>query len=186
MQASLLQRYHARMGTQTDGESSLKHVTAYTDGACIGNPGPGGYGVLLRYNGNEKELSAGFRLTTNNRMELLATIVGLDALKERCDVDLYSDSRYVVDGIEKGWARSWRANGWRKRDKTQALNADLWQGLLDALERHTVRFHWVRGHAGHPENERVDRLAFAAAKGDDLAPDEVYETTSGLATPRRP
>jgi ribonuclease HI len=100
----------------------LKHVDLYTDGACLGNPGPGGYGVLLAFNGNEKELSAGFRLTTNNRMELLATSIGLEALKEPCEVDLYSDSRYVVDGIEKGWARSWKANGWRKRDKQPALN----------------------------------------------------------------
>jgi ribonuclease HI len=161
----------------------MKQVNVFTDGACLGNPGPGGYGVILAYNGNEKELSAGFRLTTNNRMELLATIVGLGALKEPCEVDLYSDSRYVVDGIEKGWARSWRANGWRKKDRQPALNADLWQRLLEQLERHKVRFHWVRGHAGHPENERCDRLAFAAAQGSDLASDEVYES-SGSAPSR--
>ena len=157
----------------------LKHVNVYTDGACLGNPGPGGYGVILDYNGNEKELSAGFRLTTNNRMELLATSVALEALKEQCEVDLYSDSRYVVDGIEKGWAKAWRANGWRKRDTQPALNSDLWQRLLDQLERHKVRFHWVRGHAGHVENERVDRLAFAAAQQPDLSPDEVYEANQG-------
>jgi ribonuclease HI len=165
-------------------EGGLKHVNVYTDGACLGNPGPGGYGAILEYNGNERELSSGFRLTTNNRMELLATSIGLEALKEPCEVDLYSDSQYVVNGIEKGWARSWRARGWRKRDNQPALNADLWQRLLDQLERHTVRFHWVRGHAGHPENERVDRLAFAAAKQPDLPPDEAYEATTGLPLSR--
>ena len=153
----------------------MKHVDAYTDGACIGNPGPGGYGVILAYNGAEKELSAGFRLTTNNRMELLATSIALEALKEPCNVDLYSDSLYVVNGVERGWALAWRSNGWRKRDNQPALNADLWQRLLEQLERHKVRFHWVRGHAGHPENERVDRLAFAAAQQPELPPDEVFE-----------
>ena len=162
----------------------MKHVNVYTDGACLGNPGPGGYGVILAYNGNEKELSAGYRLTTNNRMELLATIVALEALKEPCDVDLYSDSQYVVNGIEKGWARSWRENGWRKRDKQPALNADLWGTLLDQLDRHKVRFHWVKGHAGHPENERVDRLAFAAAQQPGLPADEVYEQTQGMPVAR--
>ena len=153
----------------------LKQINVFTDGACLGNPGPGGYGVILAYNGSEKELSAGFRLTTNNRMELLATSIGLEALKEPCDVDLYSDSRYVVDGVEKGWVRSWKANGWRKRDKQPALNSDLWQRLLDQLDRHKVRFHWVKGHAGHPENERCDRLAFAAAQQPGLPADDVYE-----------
>ena len=162
----------------------MKHVNVYTDGACLGNPGPGGYGVILEFSGNEKELSAGFRLTTNNRMELLATSIALEALKEPCEVDLYSDSQYVVNGIEKGWARSWRARGWRKRDNQPALNPDLWQRLLDQLDRHKVRFHWVRGHAGHRENERVDRLAFAAAQQADLPPDEAYETTAGLPVSR--
>jgi ribonuclease HI len=161
-------------------DDALKQVNVYTDGACLGNPGPGGYGVLLVYNGNEKELSAGFRLTTNNRMELLATIVALETLKEPCEVDLFSDSQYVVNGIEKGWAKSWKANGWRKRDKQPALNADLWARLLDGLEKHKVRFHWVRGHAGHVENERVDRLAFAAAQQANLPPDAVYESTAGV------
>ena len=159
--------------------TGLKHVDVYTDGACLGNPGPGGYGVILAYNGNEKELSAGFRLTTNNRMELLATVVALEALKETCEVDLYSDSLYVVNGIEKGWARSWRANGWRKRDKLPAVNADLWGRLLDLLDKHKVRFYWVRGHSGHVENERVDRLAVAAAKQPSLLIDEIYESTAG-------
>lgn len=173
-------RYHC----SHERKRGLKQVNVYTDGACLGNPGPGGYGVILAYNGNEKELSAGFRLTTNNRMELLATIVALESLKEPCEVDLYSDSQYVVNGVEKGWARSWRANGWRKRDKQLALNADLWSRLLDSLDKHKVRFHWVRGHAGHPENERVDRLAFAAAQQPNLPADEVYEASTGLPTLR--
>jgi ribonuclease HI len=160
----------------------VKHVNVYTDGACLGNPGPGGYGVILEYEGREKELSGGFRLTTNNRMELLATSIGLEALNEPCEVDLYSDSQYVVHGVERGWARAWQANGWRKRDKQPALNVDLWQRVLDQLERHKVRFHWVRGHAGHIENERVDRLAFAAAQQPNLPPDEEYEA---LATASR-
>ena len=160
--------------------SARKHVDMYTDGACLGNPGPGGYGVILAYNGNEKELSGGFRLTTNNRMELLATSIGLEALKEPCEVDLYSDSQYVVNGIEKGWLRGWQANGWRTSGRKPVLNVDLWQRLLKQLERHKVSFHWVRGHAGHPENERVDSLAFAAAQGKDLPQDEGYEGTLGV------
>jgi len=140
----------------------LKHVDLFTDGACSGNPGPGGYGTILRYNGNEKELSAGEESTTNNRMELTAVIVGLAALKETCDVTVYSDSKYVVDGIQKGWAQSWKRNGWRKADKKPALNADLWDKLLSLLDIHTVRFVWLKGHDGHPENERCDRLAVAA------------------------
>lgn len=153
----------------------MKHVNLYTDGACLGNPGPGGYGVILEYNGAEKELSGGFRLTTNNRMELLATIVGLEALKEPCEVDLYSDSQYVVHAIEQGWLRRWQATGWQTRERKPVLNVDLWQRLVEQLNRHTVRFHWVRGHAGHPENERVDRMAFAAAQQPDLGVDEVFE-----------
>jgi ribonuclease HI len=131
----------------------------YTDGGCIDNPGPGGYGVIVITNGKRKELSGGFRLTTNNRMELTAAIVGLQTLKERNKVTLYSDSRYLVDGIEKGWARTWRANKWRKADKTRALNIDLWQQILDLCDQHQVKFVWVAGHAGHPENERCDQLA---------------------------
>lgn len=153
----------------------MKHVDIYTDGACIGNPGPGGYGTILRYNAKEKELSEGFRLTTNNRMEMLAVIKGLEALKEPCEVDLYADSLYVINGIEKGWAKSWRANSWRKKDKTQAVNSDLWQRLLDLCETHTVRFHWVKGHNGHAENERCDQLANAAALTAALLTDDVYE-----------
>jgi len=137
----------------------MKHVELFTDGACSGNPGPGGWGAILRFNGQEKELCGGEPQTTNNRMELTAAIEGLAALKERCKVTLCTDSRYLVDGIEKGWARSWKKNGWRKADKKPALNADLWDRLLTLLDIHEVSFLWVRGHQGHPENEWCDRLA---------------------------
>lgn len=137
----------------------MKTVEIFTDGACSGNPGPGGYGAVLRYEGHEKELSGGEAQTTNNRMELTAVIVALEALKFPCKVILTTDSKYVVDGIEKGWAQSWRANGWKKKDKKPALNPDLWGRLLDLLEIHKVEFNWVKGHAGHPENERCDALA---------------------------
>ena len=136
-----------------------KEVQIFSDGACSGNPGPGGYGVILRCDGYEKELSGGEPHTTNNRMELLGVITGLEALKYPCRVTIQTDSRYVVDGIEKGWARSWRKNGWIKSDKKPALNSDLWERLLNLLDRHEVRFTWIKGHAGHPENERCDRLA---------------------------
>ena len=139
----------------------MKTVTIYTDGACRGNPGPGGWGAILVYNGHEKELSGGERETTNNKMELTAVIMALSALKEPCIVELYSDSTYVINGLSKGWAVSWRKNGWRKADKKPALNADLWQRLLDLLDRHEVTVRWVKGHDGHPENERCDRLAVA-------------------------
>lgn len=139
----------------------MKKVFMFTDGACSGNPGPGGWGTILCYGNAEKELSGGEPQTTNNRMELMAVINGLAALKEPCDVTIQSDSRYVVDGIEKGWARSWKRNGWRKADKKPALNADLWEKLLTLLDIHTVNFIWIKGHAGHPENERCDQLAVA-------------------------
>ena len=155
----------------------MKHVDIFTDGACIGNPGPGGYGTILRYNERERELSEGFRLTTNNRMEMLAAIKGLEALKEPCEVDLYADSLYVINGIEKGWARAWRANGWRKKDRTPAVNSDLWQRLLDLCEANRVRFHWVKGHNGHAENERCDQLANAAAITAALLTDHIYEAS---------
>lgn len=145
-------------------DETLKSVEIFTDGSCLGNPGPGGYAVILRFQGREKELSAGFAETTNNRMELTAAIVGLKSLRERCAVTLYSDSQYLVNGIEKGWAVKWRQNGWRKSDKSPALNSDLWEELLGLLDRHRVRIVWVRGHAGHPENERCDRLAVAASQ----------------------
>lgn len=136
-----------------------KRVEIFTDGACSGNPGPGGYGAILRYGEHIKELSGGEEHTTNNRMELTAVITALEALKEPCLVVLTTDSKYVVDGIEKGWAKSWRENGWKKKDKKPALNPDLWGKLLDLLEIHEVNFNWVKGHAGHPENERCDELA---------------------------
>ena len=153
----------------------MKQVTIYTDGACIGNPGPGGYGTVLLHEGNRQELSGGYRRTTNNRMEIMAVLAGLRSLKEPCRVTVFSDSRYVVDAMSKGWAESWRDKGWRKRDKTPALNPDLWEEMLDLSERHQVEFRWVKGHAGDPENERCDELAVAAASGGDLAHDEVYE-----------
>lgn len=137
----------------------MKQVEIFTDGACSGNPGPGGWGAVLRYNGREKELSGGEKETTNNRMELTAAIEGLSALKEPCKVRLVTDSRYVADGILKGWAESWKNNGWRKADKKPALNVDLWEKLLELLSCHEVIIDWVKGHAGHPENERCDKLA---------------------------
>ncbi len=139
----------------------IRTVQIFTDGACSGNPGPGGYGVILRYGAHEKELSGGEKYTTNNRMELMGVIVGLSALKEPCRVILTTDSRYVVDSITKGWVYDWRAKGWIKSDKKPALNVDLWEQLLPLLELHKVEFVWVRGHQGHPENERCDRLAVA-------------------------
>ena len=137
----------------------MKQVEIFTDGACSGNPGKGGWGAVLRYNGAEKELCGGAVETTNNRMELTAVIEALRALKEPCEVTLTTDSKYVVDAIEKSWVYSWKQNGWRKADKKPALNVDLWEMLLPLLEKHTVTFVWVKGHAGHPENERCDKLA---------------------------
>lgn len=136
-----------------------KYVEIFTDGACSGNPGPGGWGVVLRFGKHEKELSGGEANTTNNRMELTAAIEGLSALKEPCKVRLVTDSKYVADGITKGWAESWKANGWRKADKKPALNSDLWEKLLELIVTNEVTIDWVKGHAGHPENERCDRLA---------------------------
>ena len=142
----------------------MKTVTLYTDGACSGNPGPGGWGAILEYKGTEKELSGGAANTTNNRMELTAVIEGLKALKEPCTVELYSDSKYVIDALQKGWAKSWRSNGWRKADKKPALNPDLWEQLLELTERHTMHYHWVKGHADNPKNNRCDQLAVAQSK----------------------
>ena len=136
-----------------------KTVTIYTDGACSGNPGPGCWGAILSYNGVEKELSGGEKQTTNNRMELTGVISALQALKEPCIVELYSDSKYVVDALEKGWAISWKKKGWIKSDKKPALNIDLWEILLQLCERHEVKCHWVKGHADNPYNNRCDELA---------------------------
>ena len=137
----------------------MKKVEIYTDGACSGNPGPGGWGAILVYAGHEKELCGGERETTNNRMELTAVIEALSALREPCEVTLTSDSKYVIDALVKGWAEGWRARGWRKADKSPALNADLWARLLDLAAVHRLTCVWVKGHAGHPYNERCDRLA---------------------------
>jgi ribonuclease HI len=168
-------KHHSVEATVTD----LKHVTIYTDGACLGNPGPGGYGVVLLHGSNRKELSKGFRRTTNNRMELLAAIAGVEVLKNACRVTLYSDSQYLVNAMENGWAERWRKNGWRRNKQEAALNPDLWDRLLGLCEIHRVKFQWVRGHAGTPENERCDELAQAAARGADLAIDQVYERGMG-------
>ena len=137
----------------------MKEIILYTDGACSGNPGPGGYGVVLMYKNHRRELSGSFTQTTNNRMEILSVIMGLETLKEPCRVQLYSDSRYVLDAIEKGWATRWRANQWMRNKKEPALNPDLWKRLLNLLDKHQVTCHWVKGHAGNPENERCDQLA---------------------------
>lgn len=156
-------------------------VTLYTDGAARGNPdGPGGYGAVLQYVDSkgilhEKELSAGYRKTTNNRMELMAAIAALEALVKPCQVELYSDSKYLTDAFNQHWIDSWQKKGWRKSDKSPVKNVDLWKRLLAAMKIHQVTFHWVKGHDGHPENERCDRLATSAADGENLLEDTVLE-----------
>ena len=150
-------------------------VTIYTDGGCLNNPGPGGYGVVIKNGKDTKELSGGYRLTTNNRMELMACIAGLSSLEKPSTVILYSDSQYVVNGITKGWAERWRANGWMKRKKEKAVNPDLWEQLLDLCEKHDVNFQWVKGHAGNEGNERCDRLANVEAAKRGLPADRGYE-----------
>jgi ribonuclease HI len=160
--------------------TSLKSVTIYTDGACIGNPGPGGYAVVLIYQGKRKEISGGLKNTTNNRMELMAAIKGLEALKEKCRVTLYSDSQYLVDSMTKGWAKRWQANGWKRNKKEYAQNVDLWQRLLKLCDRHQVEFKWTRGHVGTPENERCDSLANQAANQPDLPEDSINNDASKL------
>ena len=137
----------------------MKTVTLYTDGACSGNPGPGGWGAILEYKGHVRELSGGEGNTTNNRMELTAVIRGLEALTEPCIVELYSDSKYVIDALEKGWAWGWKKRGWIKSDKKPALNPDLWERLLELTQRHELRYHWVKGHAENEKNNRCDELA---------------------------
>lgn len=154
----------------------MKSLDIYTDGACSGNPGAGGYGAVLLYNGVRKELSAGYKTTTNNRMEMLAVIKALECLKEPCRVTLYSDSRYVVDSVTKGWVYSWRKKNWIKSDRKKALNVDLWERLLPLLEKHEVSFVWVKGHADNVENERCDELARAALAGEDLSDDVNYNS----------
>ena len=142
----------------------MKSITIYTDGACSGNPGPGGWGAILKYGTHEKELSGGEAHTTNNRMELLGAISALSALREACIVELWTDSRYLCDGLSKGWAADWRKRGWVKKDKKPALNPDLWGELLDLCERHEVHLHWVKGHADNPYNNRCDALAVAQSR----------------------
>ena len=154
-------------------------VYAFSDGSALGNPGPGGYGVVLKYGDNLKELSQGYVHTTNNRMELMGAIMALESLKERQRVVLTTDSQYVINGIEKGWARKRRANGWMRNRKERALNPDMWERLLRAVDRHEVSFNWVRGHMGHPENERCDELANSAARGSDLIEDKVFVEAGG-------
>ncbi|MDO4300844.1 MAG: ribonuclease HI [Clostridia bacterium] len=153
----------------------MKRLDIYTDGACSGNPGAGGYGVVMLYKGARKELSQGYKTTTNNRMEVLAVIKGLEALKEPCEVTLYSDSKYVVDSVTKGWVYNWKKKNWIKSDKKKALNVDLWERLLVLLEKHDVEFVWVKGHAENVENERCDELARAAIAGGNLIEDENYK-----------
>lgn len=152
-----------------------KQVEVYTDGSCLGNPGPGGYGVLLKYQGHKKELSQGYRLTTNNRMELLACIIGLNALTRPCEVILTTDSQYVRQGITK-WIHGWKRKGWLTANKQPVKNVDLWQQLDAASHIHKIDWRWVKGHSGHPENERCDDLARDAAESDALIPDEGYQS----------
>ena len=142
----------------------MKQVIIYTDGACSGNPGPGGWGAVLKYGAHERELSGGEASTTNNRMELTAVIEALRLLKEPCVVELYSDSRYVIDALEKGWAWGWRKKGWVKSDKKPALNPDLWEMLLGLVSQHEMHYHWVKGHAANEKNNRCDQLAVAESK----------------------
>ncbi len=142
----------------------MKQVTIYTDGACSGNPGPGGWGAILEYKGTQKELSGGESETTNNRMELLGVICALEALREPCRVELFSDSKYIVDGINQGWAEKWRKNGWMRNKKEKALNPDLWERLLNLLSTHEVTFNWVKGHASNEKNNRCDELAVMKSK----------------------
>ncbi len=158
-----------------DDKKNQRAVEIYTDGACSGNPGAGGYGVVLLYGNKRKEMSEGYRMTTNNRMEVLAVIKGLEALKEPCQVTLYSDSKYVVDAIQKGWVTKWKANGWYRNKKERASNVDLWERLLVQLERHQVTFQWVKGHADNPGNERCDELARGAIAAGNLLEDENYQ-----------
>lgn len=167
---------------EEDKKSKEVKVVIYTDGGCSNNPGPGGYGVVLLYGEKRKELSAGYRNTTNNRMEITACIEGLKALKYPCSVTLYSDSQYVVNSIEKGWAKRWKRKGWMRNQMDPAENADLWTQLLDLCETHQVEFKWVRGHAGNQENERCDQLAAEAINKKDLLADTPYETGQTTVT----
>src|ERR1044072_1156211 len=152
-----------------------KHVDIHTDGACLGNPGPGGYAAILVYGKEERAVTGGFRLTTNNRMEIMAAIGALSALKVGCRVTLYSDSQYLVNSMKGGFVHKWRAMGWKRNKKERAQNPDLWEQLLQLAAQHQISWEWVHGHRGHEMNERCDRLAVAAANGPDLAADDGYE-----------
>jgi len=173
---TFLKKQETPPGTSADapGASPLAQTVIYTDGGCKRNPGPGGYGAVILEGRSRRELSSGFRLTTNNRMELMACIAALASLPRPSDVVLHSDSQYVVKGIEKGWAKKWRRNGWMRTNEEPALNADLWAELLDLCARHRVRFVWVRGHAGNRENERCDTLATEAALSREPSEDDGY------------
>lgn len=153
----------------------MHEVEIFTDGSCLGNPGPGGWAALLRFGGHSLELSGGAAPTTNNRMELLAAIKGLEALKRPCPVVLYSDSRYLCDAVNKKWLEAWQKRGWKKADKKDVLNQDLWRRLLPLLTRYRPRLVWVEGHSGHPENEHVDALARAEAAKPGLPPDDGFK-----------
>ena len=163
----------------SDKLTGLRKVFIYTDGATIGNPGPGGYGIVMIYGKHRKEFMGGFRLTTNNRMELMAALVGLGMLKSKCSVTIYTDSQYLADSISRGWAKRWRANGWKTKEGKQVSNVDMWQQLLEQCDKHIVTFEWIRGHAGNPENERCDYLAMQLASSRGLPADAGYENQFG-------
>jgi ribonuclease HI len=155
--------------------NEIQEVEIYSDGACTGNPGPGGFGVILKYKNYRKELSAGYRKTTNNRMELMAAIEGIRMLKNLCKVILYTDSQYIADSISKGWVQKWQEKNWMRNKKEKAQNPDLWEKLLNLFEKHEIDVKWVRGHSGNPENERADQLATQAIKKKNLRVDYYYE-----------
>jgi ribonuclease HI len=155
----------------------FQEVVIYTDGACTGNPGPGGYGAVLRHNNHRKEISRGYRKTTNNRMELMAVIEALESLKNPCKVQLFTDSQYIADSVNQGWARRWKENNWKRSKKEKAMNPDLWEKLLKLLTLHEVEMRWLKGHDGDPENERADYLATRAIKSKSLDIDQVYENS---------
>jgi ribonuclease HI len=159
---------------KSNSTASRNTIIIYTDGACTGNPGKGGYGAVIINGDRREEISGGYKLTTNNRMEMMGAIAALESLKSNTKVKLHSDSKYIVDAVVKGWAKKWQANGWRRNAKEMAKNPDLWQELLDLCQIHDVEFVWVKAHAGIPENERCDQLAVAAAHGSNLAIDEGY------------
>ncbi|SFI10335.1 RNase HI [Tindallia magadiensis] len=153
----------------------MKKVEIYTDGGALGNPGKGGYGAILVYGEHRKEIAGGYQHTTNNRMEMMACIKALETLKEPCEVDIFSDSKYLVDSVMKGWAKRWQANNWKRNKKDKAENSDLWKKLLELLEMHKVTLHWVKGHNGHPENERCDEMVKEAADKENLPIDAGYQ-----------